>query len=109
MRSDGTFQFPNLKVGTYSLSIHSSRFVYPLYLVDVGERAVRAKYHTLNHGNVSGIVEHPLRVQPIAPFAAFEATTGFNIMGYLKSPFILMGIATFAILGCSKVCRSHYF
>jgi hypothetical protein len=54
-------------------------------------------------GDNQNEVSYPLRIEPSGHKTTFEIREGFDVMSYLRSPIVLMMLATFGLLGCSQV------
>lgn len=106
LRRDNTFIFDNLPEDSYLLSIHSRDHFFPPYRVDVGHAENNTAQEIVhvwqtfrgnewsNKGPLLGSAQDELRidVRPAATKEYYQQRGGFNLLGFLKSPMILMGL-----------------
>lgn len=106
LRRDNTFIFDALSEDSYLLSIHSRDHFFPPYRVDVGHTENNTAQEIVhvwqtfrgndwsNKGPLLGSAQDELRidVRPAATKDYYQQRGGFNLLGFLKSPMILMGL-----------------
>lgn len=107
LRRDGSFLFSGLAPAEYLLTVHSRDYFFPPLRVDVtageeGEGEAMAAWQTFrgnewgNKGPSYGTGRGQLKVQ-ISPSGGkdyYQPRGGFNLLGFLKSPMILMALVS---------------
>ncbi|WPH03185.1 Hypothetical protein R9X50_00606100 [Acrodontium crateriforme] len=106
IRRDNTFIFPDLAEASYLLTIHSRDYFFNPLRVDVTKAGDESQQETIeawqtfrgnewgNKGSSygSGIDSLVTEVKPAMHKAFYQARGGFNILDFLKSPMILIGL-----------------
>ncbi|KAK6416402.1 hypothetical protein LTR95_017460, partial [Oleoguttula sp. CCFEE 5521] len=106
LRRDNTFVFPSLAEDSYLLTIYSRDHAFAPYRVDVTKAAAASAQQDVdvwwtyrgnewsNKGPLLGSAQDDLRVEirPSAMKDFYQQRGGFNLVGFLKSPMILMGL-----------------
>ena len=111
LRRDNTFVFPSLPEDSYLLTIHTRDYFFSPYRVDVGhtEQNTEEVVHVWqtfrgnewdNKGPALGSGQGELRVEvrPGATKEFYLARGGFNLLGFVKSPMILMGLVSVVMI-----------
>lgn len=121
LRRDNTFSFPNVDEATYLLSIHSRDHVFPPLRIDVSKSEDGSPQQTITawqtfRGNEwsnkgqeygSGQDEVTFEVRPVAQKDFYIERGGFNLLGFLKSPMILMSLVSVVmIFGLPKLMEN---
>lgn len=108
LRRDNTLVFENLPAASYLLTIHTRDHVFPPYRVDVTSSAADTAGEKVevwqtfrgnewnNKGPQLGHAQHALTIEarPAGIKEFYQQRGGFNILGFLKSPMILMGLVS---------------
>lgn len=109
IRRDSSFTFPSLDPGSYLLTIHTRDFFFAPLRVDVSRSTDGSQEDEEVHvwqtfrGNEwsnkgasygSGKGELRIEVKPAAVKGFYQDRGGFNLLGFLKSPMILMGLVS---------------
>lgn len=108
MRRDNTFLFPDLGEASYLLTVHSRDCFFPPLRVDVtqaGDDSQEQSIHAWqtfrgnewsNKGPLfgSGTGELTISVAPSTRKDFYLPRGGFNLIGFLKNPMILMGLVS---------------
>lgn len=113
LRRDNTFLFSDLPDASYLLTIHSRDYFFPPLRVDVapyaggegGSQNISA-WATFrgnewdNKGQPFGTGRDELRIEVRAGAEKqyYQERGGFNILSFLKSPMILMGLASVVLI-----------
>ena len=119
IRRDNTFVFTDLPEASYLLTLHSRDHFFPPFRVDV-TRTVAANKGTTDTSYVekievwqtfrgnewsnkgpslgSGEGEVTIQVRPSGVKEFYQDRGGFNIMGFLKSPMILMALVSVVMI-----------
>jgi len=91
-RYDGSFELPDISVGTYLLEVNSVGYRFAQYKVQVGakgDRQVQAiKYEF--PGSTRQHITYPLTLEPLGPTNYFQVRQGYNFWSILRSPTIMM-------------------
>jgi ER membrane protein complex subunit 7 len=118
LRRDNTFLFTDLSEASYLLTIYSRDFFFPPLRVDVMKSADGTQTETIqawqtfrgnewsNKGPVygTGKGELGIQIQPSSQKDFYTQRGGFNVVGFLKSPMILMGLVSVVfIFGLPKL------
>nr|POE53320.1 er membrane protein complex subunit 7 like [Quercus suber] len=108
IRRDNTFTFSALEQGSYLLTVHTRDFLFSPLRVDVSpssdgsEQDLVQAWQTFrgnewsNKGPSYGSENEELsiEVKPMAQKSFYQQRGGFNLLGFLKSPMILMGLVS---------------
>ncbi|KAK5122750.1 hypothetical protein LTR85_003665 [Meristemomyces frigidus] len=108
IRRDSTFVFPDVAEASYLLTLHSRDYFFPPLRVDVSKAADESQQQTIQawqtfRGNEwdnkgphygSGKGELQLQIQPSGHKEFYQERGGFNIIGFVKSPMILMALVS---------------
>lgn len=108
IRRDSTFVFPDITEASYLLTLHSRDYVFPPLRVDVSKATDASPEQSIQawqsfRGNEwdnkgphygSGKGELQLQIQPSAHKNFYQERGGFNIIGFVKSPMILMALVS---------------
>ncbi|KAF8581379.1 hypothetical protein K439DRAFT_1636250 [Ramaria rubella] len=99
VRKDGRFTIPDVDPGTYILSVSSSNFQFNQLRVDVSTAEPHASIHAYVPGTPLSPAPPVSSAYPIILFARaknvyFVEREGFDPLGMLKSPMMLMMLAT---------------
>jgi hypothetical protein len=112
LRRDNTFIFVSLPEDSYLLTIHTHDYFFTPYRVDVGHTETNAEQEVVhvwqtfrgnewnNKGPVIGSGKSELRID-VRPGAAkdfYLQRGGFNVLDFLKSPMILMGLVSVVMI-----------
>lgn len=106
IRRDNTIVFENLPEDSYLLAVHTRDHFFPPYRVDIGHaesnpgQEIVQVWQTFrgnewsNKGPLLAQGDSNLRVdvRPAATKEYYQQRGGFNLIGFLKSPMILMGL-----------------
>ncbi|KAK4550792.1 hypothetical protein LTR36_000372 [Oleoguttula mirabilis] len=108
IRRDSTFVFPDVADASYLLTLHSRDYFFPPLRVDVSKATDASQQQTIqawqtfrgnewdnkgpNYGSGKG--ELQLQLQPSGHKDFYQARGGFNIIGFVKSPMILMALVS---------------
>ncbi|EME86129.1 uncharacterized protein MYCFIDRAFT_59341 [Pseudocercospora fijiensis CIRAD86] len=105
LRRDNTFVFPDLPDASYLLTLHSRDFFFPPLRVDVianpeeNAQNISAwqtfrgnEWSNKGHSFGEGKDELKIDVIPAARKDFYQQRGGFNVLGFLKSPMILMAL-----------------
>ncbi|EMC96262.1 hypothetical protein BAUCODRAFT_89075 [Baudoinia panamericana UAMH 10762] len=118
IRKDSTFAFGDLAEASYLLTIYSRDYFFPSLRVDVGAAADGSQHQTIqawqtfrgNEWNNKGPAygqgrdELKVQVQPTSKKDFYQSRGGFDILGFLKNPMILMGLVSVVfIFGLPKL------
>ncbi|KAF1799432.1 hypothetical protein V8B55DRAFT_1538476 [Mucor lusitanicus] len=110
IQSNGEFNIPHVRPGSYLLEVQSIDHVYPKIRVDINEKnQVQAAYTGLGiDWNQRGYsVVYPLEIQAKAEAEYFMQRQGFNIMGMFKNPMMLMmGVSAIMMFFMPKMMKS---
>ena len=110
LRKDNTFLFPDLQDASYLLTIHSHNYFFPPLRVDVTSSEGNGKNISAwatfrgnewdNKGQFygTGKEELTISVKAGAEKQFYQERGGFNILSFLKSPMILMGLASVVLI-----------
>ncbi|KAK5136486.1 hypothetical protein LTR08_003131 [Meristemomyces frigidus] len=113
IRRDSTFLFPALPAASYLLTLHSRDYAFPPLRIDVSSAPAESPQQQPMHawqtfrGNEwankgpsygAGHGELHVHVQASSPKDFYQSRGGFNLMGFVKSPMILMGIVSAAMI-----------
>ena len=109
LRRDTSFSFPSIQDASYLLTIHSRDHVFPPLRIDVsksGEVSRVSAWQTFrgnewsNKGPLFGNATDALAidVRAIGRKVFYVERGGFNFLGFLKSPMILMGLFSVALI-----------
>ncbi|KAK4890800.1 hypothetical protein LTR27_010501 [Elasticomyces elasticus] len=108
LRRDNTFAFPDLEEASYLLTIQSRDYFFPPLRVDVTKAADGTQEQTIaawqtfrgnewsNKGPQYGSGKGALNIQvsPSSQKDFYQHRGGFDIMSFVKSPMILMGLVS---------------
>ncbi|KAK3068085.1 hypothetical protein LTR53_014616 [Teratosphaeriaceae sp. CCFEE 6253] len=108
IRRDNTFAFPELAEASYLLTVKSRDYDFPALRVDVSKASDGSLEQTIQawqtfRGNEwsnkgpqygSGKGELRIQVQPSHQKDYYQSRGGFNLLGFFKSPMILMGLVS---------------
>ncbi|KAF2770879.1 hypothetical protein EJ03DRAFT_56964 [Teratosphaeria nubilosa] len=106
LRRDNTFIFTNLVPSSYLLTVHSRDHFFPPLRVDVsqaegeGESIQAWQTYRGNEWSNKGVAygsgkgELSINVQAGAKKEFYQDRGGFNLLGFLKSPMILMALVS---------------
>ena len=111
IRRDSTFVFPDLSEASYLLTIQSRDHFFPPLRVDVSKTEGESQ-QTMNawqtfRGNEwsnkgphygSGQDELNLQIRPSGQKDYYQDRGGFNLIGFLKSPMILMALVSVVMI-----------
>jgi hypothetical protein len=110
IRRDNTFVFPSLDAASYLLTIHSRDHTFPPFRIDVtseaeNQRSISA-WQTFrgnewsNKGPLYGTAQDELKidVRPIGQKDFYEERQSFSLVGFLKSPMILMALVSVGMI-----------
>lgn len=114
IRKDNTFVFTDLAPSSYLLTVHATGYAFPPLRVDVipaptgqSESSANITAWQTFRGNewshtgpVMGSAQDTLRIAlpPIALKDYYTQRSGFSILSFLKSPMILMGLVSVAMI-----------
>lgn len=112
LRRDSSFQFQNVDPASYLLTIHAHDFVFPPLRIDVTSPEAGADGESItawqtfkgnewsNRGPQYGVGrgELVLQVQPQGQRDFYQVRGGFNLLGFLKSPMILMALGSAVLI-----------
>jgi hypothetical protein len=115
IRRDNTFQFPNIPEASYLLTLHTRDYIFPPLRVDVvtGEDGGSQQqqqnisaWQTFrgnewgNKGPSLGSARGELVVEmrPSNEKGFYQVRGGFNVLSFLKSPMILMGLFSVVLI-----------
>jgi len=133
IRRDSTFVFPDLAAASYLLTLHSRDYFFPPLRVDITKATDESQPELMQawqtfRGNEwdnkgphygSGKGELQVTIQPSSRKDFYQDRGGFNIIGFLKSPMILMALVSAAMIFgmpylmdnsmlATKLCASGY-
>jgi ER membrane protein complex subunit 7 len=109
IRRDNSFAFPDLPPSSYLLTVHSRDYFFPPLRVDMSKTAAEEGTEELvqawqtfrgnewdNKGPIYGSGKGSLtvNVQPNAKKDFYQPRGGFSLLGFLKSPMILMALVS---------------
>ena len=112
IRRDSTFLFPDVKEASYLLTVHSRDHSFPPLRVDVGKAADESQQQSIQawqtfRGNEwdnkgpsygSGNGELHLQIQASNHKDFYQVRGGFDLLGFVKSPMILMALVSAAMI-----------
>lgn len=112
LRRDNTFLFSDLPDASYLLTIHSRDYFFPPLRVDVAPYAGEGGSQNIsawatfrgnewdNKGQPFGTGRDELRIEVRAGAEKqyYQERGGFSILSFLKSPMILMGLASVVLI-----------
>ncbi|PSC68596.1 sister chromatid cohesion DCC1 [Micractinium conductrix] len=102
--ADGSFSFAEVPLGVHTLTVELRELMFPGVRLDVG--AARKGKVTAALFELPGAPEisHPLLLQPMARMEYFEQRQGFNVMGFIKTPYgIMAGFMLFSMFIMPKL------
>lgn len=111
IRRDNTFVFSDIPDASYLLTLHSRDYFFPPLRVDVkqseGESAPTISAWQTFRGNEwnnkgssygTGKEELSIQVKPVGQKDFYQVRGGFNLIGFLKSPMILMALVSVVMI-----------
>ncbi|KAK3696326.1 hypothetical protein LTR37_018062 [Vermiconidia calcicola] len=112
LRRDNSFVFPELGEASYLLTIHTRDYFFPSLRVDVastegeGSQQSIAAWQTFRGNEWSnkgpqygaGTDELTVEMRPNGQKDFYQQRGGFNLIGFLKSPMILMGLVSVVMI-----------
>lgn len=109
LRRDNTVSFPDLPEASYLLTVHSRDYFFPPLRVDVGRsgdaQTIQAwqtfrgnEWDNKGPSYGAGKDELVIEISPSSQKDFYQPRGGFNILGFLKSPMILMGLVSVAFI-----------
>nr|OQO23908.1 hypothetical protein B0A51_07298 [Rachicladosporium sp. CCFEE 5018] len=112
LRRDNTFVFASLAADSYLLTIYSRDHAFAPYRVDITTAAAASAQQDVNiwwtyrgnewsnKGPLLGSGQDDLRVEirPTGMKDFYQQRGGFNLVGFLKSPMILMGLVSVVMI-----------
>lgn len=111
IRRDNTFLFPDVPEASYLLSLHSRDFFFAPIRIDVNKSAdgsaeTISAWQTFrgnewsNKGSTYGSGQDSLTidVRPAGLKEFYQTRGGFNLLGFLKSPMILMALVSVVMI-----------
>lgn len=121
LRRDSTFSFPEVNDASYLLSIHSRDHVFPPLRIDVSRSEDGTSQQTVtawqtfrghewsNKGQQYSVGQDEVtfEVRPVAQKDFYVPRGGFNLLGFFKSPMILMSLVSVVmIFGLPKLMEN---
>ncbi|KAI9226304.1 MAG: hypothetical protein DHS80DRAFT_32885 [Piptocephalis tieghemiana] len=107
---DGSFNILNVPEGSYILNVQSRLYDYPTLKIQVDKGGKVQAYSFLpgsSWDTSNPSVELPLRLLPKSKRSYFMAREGFNLMGLLMSPYVLMmGFTGLMVYGVPKLMEN---
>lgn len=111
IRRDNTFIFADLPDESYLLTLHARDYFFPPLRVDIvkneGEASQNISAWQTFRGNEwsnkgpsfgTGKDELTITVRPAAEKQFYQVRGGFNVLSFLKSPMILMGLVSVGLV-----------
>jgi len=112
LRRDNTFTFPGLAEASYLLTVHSRDYFFTPLRVDVTKSGEESQQETVQawqtfRGNEwsnkgqhygTGKGELTIHLAPGSSKSFYQVRGGFDALGMLKSPMILMGLVSVAMV-----------
>lgn len=106
LRTDNSFRFPRLSSGSYLLTLHSRDNFFAPYRVDVAADETIEVWQTFRGNEWShkgpslgrGKGEVDVNVRAAGEKQHYQTRGGFDLLGFLKSPMILMGVFSMAMI-----------
>lgn len=112
LRRDNTFMFPDLEAASYLLTLHSRDYFFPPLRVDVTANPGESSGHNIsawqtfrgnewsNKGPHFGTAQDELKINlvPAGRKDFYQQRGGFNVLSFLKSPMILMGLVSVVMI-----------
>lgn len=109
-RVDGTFKFFGVPDGVYYVEVDATGLQFLPLKVTITDAGASVKVSSPDMPSVTD-VPYPLRVPAVGVVAYFEARQGFNLMGYLKTPYgamIAFMIGSLVLMPFLKVDPEEY-
>lgn len=111
LRRDNTFVFPDLTEASYLLTIHTLHYNFQPLRVDVSNTGSSQKIEAWQTfrgnewsnkgpsvGSSSGGNDLQIQVRPSGQREYYSQRGGFNLVAFLKSPMILMGLVSVVMI-----------
>ncbi|KAJ1956284.1 hypothetical protein IWQ62_005335 [Dispira parvispora] len=98
IHDDGSFQIDNVPEGNWLVEVESKDYVFPKIQLQIQSTASGDQPTILAMPLIPGqewssdgkVVKHPLELAAVAKMVFFTPREGFNLLGMLTSPYILM-------------------
>ncbi|KAJ1655511.1 hypothetical protein IWQ61_004744 [Dispira simplex] len=99
IHDDGSFQIDDVPEGNWLVEVESKDYVFPKIQLQIQSAAASKDQPTIlampvmpgqEWSSGGKIVKHPLELAAVAKMVFFTPREGFNLMGMLASPYILM-------------------